>query len=134
MSLFRKMTTLIFLVFIVTNAYASEFCPKTVNVINGKYNPPEGWHLTYQTQTKKTVNSGTLLFYIVTVNYDHQIGANNNSISCYYKNPDDDLNIEITSNKAGYAQPKSGYWRALDEHSVYCFPSKSVDPSDCPWG
>lgn len=134
MTLFRSAMLSMLLSLMSNELYASQICPKTVDVVNGKYNPPAGWHLTYQTSTKPGVKSGTLLFYIVTVNYDHQIGMNNNCVSCYYKNPDDNLNIEITSDKSGYAQPKTGYWRALDETSVYCFPSRSVEPADCPWG
>ncbi|MHB1947041.1 MAG: hypothetical protein ACYCQI_02860 [Gammaproteobacteria bacterium] len=133
MTLVRCLMFCFFSLCIVNDAYASEYCPKTVDIINGKYTPPVGWHLTYHAITKSGVKSGTLLFYIVTVNYDHQIGTNNNRISCYYKNPDDNLKLEITTDKSGYAQPKGGYWQALGGDAVYCFPSKSVDPSDCPW-
>lgn len=129
----HKLMIIVAVVIYSNSLSASQYCPKDLK-ISKDYVPPQGWHVTYyESKSKKKVDQ--VIFHISEYNYDHKKGENSNSISCFYRDRENTAMIEITTNQANFPSPSNtGAWQQLDPTSLFCFPIKPVDPTDCPWG
>ncbi len=116
----------------VNYLYASDYCALNVT-IDDSYTPPAGWHVTFL-QKKPEDKTAQVIFHLVEYNYDHKDGANNNRISCFYRNRPNNAMLEITTDKDKIPSPaNTGSWQTLDATSLYCFPRIGINPKECPF-
>lgn len=132
----KKIIAILFLVLLhmtMMGGAIADVCPDNVSIVNGQFTAPKGWHITY---SKIETQNKLLSFYIATYNYDQKIGLNQNSISCMYEDGPAVTRVQITTDKTGWTKPVAPNWENLDPDSpdsLLCFPSRSINPNDCPW-
>lgn len=112
------------------NAFSTQFCPKNIMIEDKHYSAPKGWHVT--SELLENANE-KLIFHIAVWNYDQKVGADNNQITCSYKNGTSKSNVDITTDQTNFKKPIASPWADLDSNSSYCFPTRPVDPNDCGW-